>query len=1253
MWGKLSRTYQHEVLDYCHVLLVAPILFTRQTMPLKYMNWASECGLSSLERLMADVSEEGNILDSHELVGLDLLREAHHALRSVVTSRVDNVAVVKFAKEIDQLKINDIKRAIALGSTQPQIKRLIDAMSCVADEHPPSADPPPKLKMNLYDFASSDDRKAVAALMTARQYAEVLHMMGQEGRDVVKELLAQQTEKDEMIVYKESGNKYFNEKKFSEAVKQYSIAIKSYPYIAVLYSNRCIAAINLHNYKLAISDAYRAVTLKPEWGKAYYRLADALDHDGQYAAAIRKIDMGLTKCFNAVERQDLSKQRLALEEKLVKAGISHLALNGINNNLPEKSKKTKKKKKKSKAQSAEETEGKAGQNKDLETKSETKENKNPNSDVISGNSDVIKKHEVNQSKKKNNEKILEKRTREPSPTTPPSVEYLELVRSASKAICNNRYHDAAKDYNSAIQLMLSVGSQITITSPEKFVLYYVRGSASLETRLPGEIRSSINYFNFICGNERPVATFNHPMALYAKAHALYLLNNFTVSSEALQQANHVMERSPFCGFLTYPGTDQVIPESSLPKLTELMKQLTSLLRHPPSPIAVCRYDDCYKENKRNEIYSTDFNFEGFVQVSCHWKCVICFHIKCWTKLRNETYEKKRDKDVFTQPCVTDGCRGQIYKISIIDEFEQIKKHKWEGNLIDERVAKQHVKQSKNDRNIIKRRKSMKEAKERKLKWRESNRVEELPEENIEPEILKEIPENKPLKVITERDLLNAKVLRKDEKEIETTTKTVKNKKNKHKKKSVVSLRDFLGEGNNRSEQEFEMSEKEKLLMDIYSYFEDFFSHNGPMHVTNALLIQQIFHLPNNMRSCVYQHNGIISFLKMNPQKFRLVRSYIGLLRHEEQLFKLADIDDELLAAQESKQLAANMMLDSLDTFGATSDFARDLYQVGDIPLDTITDITGIPPIANPPQSNTTGVSPPDYSDAKSHFVLNDGEGPPHNHLLSWTKSKVAAGYPPGLTLPAGISPYVKSPAGIPTYVKSLPGNPPVVKPPAGNPPVVKSLPGNPPVVKSLAGNPPAGSPPVVKFPARNSAVVISPAGNTPVVKSPAGNTPVVKSPAGNPPAGIPPYVKSPAGISPAGIPPYVKSPVVKSPAGNPPVVKSLAGSPPVVKSLAGSPPVVISLAGNSPVVKSPAGNPPVVKSLTGNPPAGNPPVVKSPAGNPPVVKSLAGNPPAGNPPAGNPPVASNNSLSEKIDKYLGSSVPQTSGEIINIHTPLF
>ncbi|WP_204318299.1 hypothetical protein, partial [Serratia marcescens] len=45
--------------------------------------------------------------------------------------------------------------------------------------------------------------------------------------------------------------------------------------------------------------------------------------------------------------------------------------------------------------------------------------------------------------------------------------------------------------------------------------------------------------------------------------------------------------------------------------------------------------------------------------------------------------------------------------------------------------------------------------------------------------------------------------------------------------------------------------------------------------------------------------------------FCLVRSYIGLLRHEEQLFKLADIDDELLAAQESKLLAENMMLDSL------------------------------------------------------------------------------------------------------------------------------------------------------------------------------------------------------------------------------------------------------------------------------------------------------------------------------------------------------
>lgn len=76
--------------------------------------------------------------------------------------------------------------------------------------------------------------------------------------------------------FKQKGNECIREKKYDEAVQQYSEGLRIRPNDHLLYSNRSFAYFNLKQFYYAICDADKVIELKPDFVKGYFRKAEVL-----------------------------------------------------------------------------------------------------------------------------------------------------------------------------------------------------------------------------------------------------------------------------------------------------------------------------------------------------------------------------------------------------------------------------------------------------------------------------------------------------------------------------------------------------------------------------------------------------------------------------------------------------------------------------------------------------------------------------------------------------------------------------------------------------------------------------------------------------------------------------------------------------------------------------------------------------------------------------------------------------------------
>ena len=95
--------------------------------------------------------------------------------------------------------------------------------------------------------------------------------------------------------WKDKGNSLVKEKKYKEALDCYTKAIEIDPNDPILYSNRSAMHLNLSEFDEAINDAEKAISLKPDYAKAYLRKGKALEGQQRIQEALDTYKLGLEK----------------------------------------------------------------------------------------------------------------------------------------------------------------------------------------------------------------------------------------------------------------------------------------------------------------------------------------------------------------------------------------------------------------------------------------------------------------------------------------------------------------------------------------------------------------------------------------------------------------------------------------------------------------------------------------------------------------------------------------------------------------------------------------------------------------------------------------------------------------------------------------------------------------------------------------------------------------------------------------------
>jgi len=95
--------------------------------------------------------------------------------------------------------------------------------------------------------------------------------------------------------WKDKGNALVKEKKYKEALDCYTKSIEIDPNDPILYSNRSAMHLNLNEFDQALTDAEKAISLKPDYAKAYLRKGKALEGQQKFKEALDTYKLGLEK----------------------------------------------------------------------------------------------------------------------------------------------------------------------------------------------------------------------------------------------------------------------------------------------------------------------------------------------------------------------------------------------------------------------------------------------------------------------------------------------------------------------------------------------------------------------------------------------------------------------------------------------------------------------------------------------------------------------------------------------------------------------------------------------------------------------------------------------------------------------------------------------------------------------------------------------------------------------------------------------
>ncbi|XP_072230625.1 E3 ubiquitin-protein ligase TTC3 isoform X2 [Leuresthes tenuis] len=499
------------------------------------------------------------------------------------------------------------------------------------------------------------------------EFAKFIQEMGGNQERTEKALYARP---DDYLIQKSDemrrkGNESFQKQQYEEAVTFYSNAIKHYPDNHIIYGNRALCYLRCKKFLKAVGDGKRAILIKPTWAKGHYRFCEALFCLGEVSLAFQANSSAKSLCKDdqdGLKVLDQQHQKFIIE-------ITHHNVERPRNPQSFKvglvTKRPQSVKNGGKVDSATSTAAKVtevkmgkktGKNeKTTQPEVSTKDPKPSKSEKGESNASVKKK-----SKNRNGQ--AEDETQDLAEgKTDVCKEFRFVVQDAFTALYDLRSRNAEQAFSQALALLeTTTRKELGLSTLDELLLLFGRALALTEIGQPEELSEAQKLLQKIKSYEE--RTFQC-LVYYAIGRVYLRENRFAVALKQFSDSLQMVKNQITPGKLTWPLTKDIVKETQPDYFKELLESAVELCRFPPVPDAVCRLEKCLYPLK-TEIYFTDPDFKGYIQICCCQNCRVEFHINCWKTVKTTTFTEKNEKDILKEPCLTPDCTGQICSIKI-------------------------------------------------------------------------------------------------------------------------------------------------------------------------------------------------------------------------------------------------------------------------------------------------------------------------------------------------------------------------------------------------------------------------------------------------------------------------------------------------------------------------------------------------------------------------------------------------------------
>jgi small glutamine-rich tetratricopeptide repeat-containing protein alpha len=126
---------------------------------------------------------------------------------------------------------------------------------------------------------------------------------------------------------KTKGNELMGQSKYKEAIAYYTKAIELEPTNHIFFANRAAAHTHIKDYRLAIMDCEKSISINENYSKAFSRLGTALFYDGNYTRAVD----AYTKASELEPENESYKADLKQAEEKLKASGQAVPMGGMPN----------------------------------------------------------------------------------------------------------------------------------------------------------------------------------------------------------------------------------------------------------------------------------------------------------------------------------------------------------------------------------------------------------------------------------------------------------------------------------------------------------------------------------------------------------------------------------------------------------------------------------------------------------------------------------------------------------------------------------------------------------------------------------------------------------------------------------------------------------------------------------------------------------------------------------------------------------